>query len=101
MYVVGDNIEDYGSIINNLLPDDIRIQGYAVVPPYFDARFSCLYREYKYFFNLKNMNLEKMKEATQKLIGTHDFRNFCKRDENMIAEDEEEQNFYRRIFSIK
>lgn len=75
-YERNTEIESYASMMNNLLPPDIRIHGYAVVSPYFDARFSCLYREYKYFFNLKNMDLEKMKVAASKLVGTYDFRNF-------------------------
>ena len=95
------DIEQYALMINNLLPEDIRIHGYAVVAPFFDARFSCLYREYKYFLNLKRMNLEKMKLAASKLVGTHDFRNFCKKDDSAVIDDEEEQNFIRRIFSIR
>ena len=95
------DIDQYVLMINNLLPEDIRIHGYAVVPPYFDARFSWLYREYKYFFNLKRMDLDKMKRVANKIIGTHDFRNFCKKDDSAVIDDEEEQNFIRRIFSIK
>ena len=88
-------------MINGILPEDIRIHGYAEVPPYFDARFTCLYREYKYFFNLKNMNLEKMRLAASKLVGCHDFRNFCKKyDPSTFMDEEEDQNFVRRIFSI-
>lgn len=88
-------------MINGILPEDIRVNGYAEVQPYFDARFSCLYREYKYFFNLKDMNLEKMKLAAEKLIGLHDFRNFCQKYDEENFEEGEEQNFIRRIFSIK
>jgi len=35
------------------------------------------------------------------MIGTHDFRNFCKGDEAAGKEDDEEQNFIRRVYSIK
>ena len=77
----------------------IRILGYAVVDDDFDARFSCLYREYKYFFNLGSMDLGLIKEAAEKLIGEHDFRNFCKRDEGKVK-DGQEQNFMRKILSI-
>ena len=41
---------DYIKILNNLFPNDICITGITEVDNSFDARFSCLYREYKYFF---------------------------------------------------
>jgi len=74
-------IEPYCSVINRNLPPDIRILGYAKVPEYFDARFSCIYREYKYFFDPTGRDFNKMKLAANKMIGTFDFRNFCKKDE--------------------
>ena len=43
--------------INKCLPDDIRILAYADVPEDFDARFSCIFREYKYFF-IKSTNMD-------------------------------------------
>lgn len=95
-----DEIEIYCTMMNSVLPPEIRVHGYTEVPPYFDARFSCLYREYKYFFNLKSMDLDKMKQAAEKLVGVHDFRNFCKKDDSSILDDDEEQNFMRRIFCI-
>lgn len=94
-----DDFELYALMMNNALPRDIRILGYAEVPNDFNARFKCTYREYKYFFNLKDMNLEKMKLAAEKLVGEHDFRNFCKRDKAK-AYNEQEQNFIRTIMSI-
>ena len=77
-----NTIEPYCSVLNRNLPPDIWILGYAEVPEYFDARFSCIYREYKYFFDPKGLNLSQMKIAASKLIGTHDFWNFCKKDES-------------------
>ena len=48
------------------------------------------------------MNLIKMKNAAKKLIGCHDFRNFCQKyDKEEFLEGQEEQNFLRRIFSLK
>lgn len=41
---------NYCQMLNHCLPPDIRMLAYAEVPPHFDARFSCIYREYKYFF---------------------------------------------------
>ena len=85
---------------------------YAIVPEHFDARFSCLYREYKYFFCQGTMDIDRIKSACRKLIGLHDFRNFCKRDESMTQksvlnelqqlddDDEGQQNFMRRIFNF-
>jgi tRNA pseudouridine38/39 synthase len=77
---------------------------YALVPEHFDARFSCIYREYKYFFCQGNMDIERIKSACLKLIGQHDFRNLCKKDESLKNEDdeaEEQHNFIRRIFNFR
>ncbi|XP_021902539.1 tRNA pseudouridine(38/39) synthase [Carica papaya] len=67
-------------ILNRALPEDIRIIGWSPIRLDFSARFSCLGREYKYFFWRKNMNLLAMGSAGKKFIGEHDFRNFCKMD---------------------
>eukprot|EP00898_Chlorokybus_atmophyticus_P003856 jgi/Chlat1/4471/Chrsp29S04414 len=71
---------DYITILNKVLPDDIRVLGWSPVPSSFSARFSCIGREYKYYFDSTSMNIEAMCKAAQKLVGTHDFRNFCKMD---------------------
>lgn len=95
----------YIYMLNTLLPPDIRIHAWCPSPPEgFDARFSCLERRYKYFFTnpafcptpgplglIQNQNevvpiregwldIEKMQEAARKLIGLHDYRNFCQID---------------------
>ena len=49
---------DYLKALNNLLPEDIFIISSCIVDDSFDARFSCLYREYKYYFIKKNMKIE-------------------------------------------
>lgn len=94
-------------MLNHVLPKDIRMISYAIVSEHFDARFSCIYREYKYFFCQKNMDIDRIKQACKKLIGLHDFRNFCKRDEsfkvskeNEDDEEEGQQNFMRRVFNF-
>ena len=49
------------------------------------------------------MDIDKIKEACKKLIGLHDFRNFCKKDESFKDEDgdmEDQQNFMRRIYNF-
>lgn len=95
----------YITILNSILPPDIRILAWCPAPPpAFDARFSCGERRYKYFFtnpafcptpgpyglNMYNgrpakvregwLDIEKMREAAKKLEGLHDFRNLCKID---------------------
>lgn len=42
--------EDYLVRMNRCLPPDIRMLQWAEVGDSFDARFSCVYREYNYFF---------------------------------------------------
>lgn len=93
-----DHIADelpYISMLNNVLPQSIRILAWCPNPPgNFDARFSCREREYRYFFtspaylpqpgghnwSLRTLNIEAMREAATYLLGTHDFRNMCKLD---------------------
>jgi len=90
---------DYLKILNNILPKDIVIWSQAEVDKSFDSRFSCLYREYKYFFLKKNMNIELIKKAASKLQGTHNFKNFCKIDKsdpNYLT-----KNYERRIYEFK
>ncbi|KAJ3044114.1 hypothetical protein HDV00_003218 [Rhizophlyctis rosea] len=70
----------YISILNRMLPPEIRILAWSPVPPDFDARFDCTYRRYKYFFPTDNLNIPAMREAARYLVGKHDFRNFCKID---------------------
>ena len=74
---------NYVSRLNALLPEDIRILDTKTVSKDFSSRFDANWREYRYFFMKKNLNLDKMQEACQKLIGEHDFRNFCKM--NLLA----------------
>lgn len=71
--------------LNGVLPASIRILAYAEVPDSFDARFSCVYRHYKYLLTpkipgLQRLDLEAMQAACTYFLGTHDFRNFCKLD---------------------
>ena len=61
---------------------------FAHVNEDFNARFSCIYREYKYFFFKDKMDIQKIKEAASKFLGAHDFRNFCKRERFIYAKDE-------------
>eukprot|EP00743_Colponemidia_sp_Colp-15_P008416 GILK01009144.1.p1 GENE.GILK01009144.1~~GILK01009144.1.p1 ORF type:complete len:539 (+),score=101.48 GILK01009144.1:40-1617(+) len=85
---------DYLLMLNRLLPDDIRIVGWAPVHLNFDARFNCLARVYKYFFVQEDLDIAKMQQAAQKLVGEHDFRNMCKIDLLNVS------NFRRRILTF-
>jgi tRNA pseudouridine38/39 synthase len=99
-------LNDYCYKLNSVLPDDIRVLNYAVVSDDFSARFSCKFREYKYFFFKEDLNIDLVKEAASKLVGQHDFVNFCKKERRdtksaierkrnlkEMEEEEELQNF--------
>lgn len=88
---------DYIHILNQLLPDEIRLYEVALRPPEgFDARFSCQYRHYKYYFKASSagLDLDRMTEAAKYFVGEHDFRNFCKVDGSKQI-----TNFNRKIMS--
>ncbi|KAI8915770.1 pseudouridine synthase, partial [Gorgonomyces haynaldii] len=83
---------EYVLMINRLLPPDIRVLGWSPVSPTFDARFSCTYRLYHYYFNSKYLDAEKMRLGAQKFVGTHDCRHICKLDEQKV----EKEDFFTR-----
>lgn len=72
---------NYVSILNQQLPPDIRVAAVAFrLPDDFDARFSCKERHYKYLFDKKGLDIERMREGAKLFEGENDFRNFCKLD---------------------
>ncbi|XP_068317074.1 uncharacterized protein [Pyrus communis] len=85
---------DYVRVLNRALPEDIRVFGWCPVPLDFNARFSCLGREYYYLFWGQNLNLLAMESAGRKFVGEHDFRNFCKMDALNV------HNYRRKITSF-
>ena len=85
----------YAKILNNLLPAEIRILGWTPVSDEFSARFSATTRVYRYFFVPRQMNLDRMTVGLNRLVGTHDFRNFCKMDVEKVY------NFERVIHDAK
>ncbi|EIF45229.1 putative trna pseudouridine synthase [Brettanomyces bruxellensis AWRI1499] len=91
-----DNLElDYIKMLNHVLPADIRFHAICVRPPKgFDARFSCQWRQYKYIFNSKGLDIDRMRKAAQMFVGQHDFRNFCKVDGSKQL-----KNFTREVYS--
>lgn len=75
-------MEEYGymEMLNRLLPAEIRVLAWSPVEAEFDARFSCLWRKYKYFFPTRNLKMDDMKKAAELFIGKHDCRFICKLD---------------------
>jgi hypothetical protein len=67
----GEVIEEmpYINMLNRTLPKDIRVLAWSPVDGNFDARFSCTYRRYKYFFPKAHLNIAKMQEAASYLLG--------------------------------
>lgn len=81
--------------LNRMLPEDIRINSITKAPPFFNARFSALRRSYVYKiadgqqiisplkrFDVaswyRHLDVSKMNQASQRLLGEHDFAAFCK-----------------------
>ncbi|KAH7342172.1 pseudouridine synthase [Rhizoctonia solani] len=93
----------YIHMLNRVLPPSIRVLAWSPVADDFDARFSCQWRHYKYFFSrggraldglaaAAGLDISAMRDAASRLIGEHDFRNFCKLDPSKQIE-----NFNRRV----
>ena len=79
----GETEIDFCSVLNRNLPEDIRVTAWAPAPSReFSARFDCEARSYKYYFPRAALNIDNMRAAGQRLLGTHDFRNLCKMDVN-------------------
>lgn len=81
--------------VNKALPEDIKFQSIEPAPFGFDARFSAIWREYSYTVcdsplgpaPLRRhdvlpwpvpLDIDRLNQASQTLIGTHDFFAFCK-----------------------
>lgn len=90
----------YPSILNRVLPPTIRVLAWSPLPnkTEFDARFSTLTRHYRYFFSSdplpgrKPLDLSRMQDAANRLLGENDFRNFCKLDGAKQID-----NYYRTV----
>ncbi|KAI5187465.1 tRNA pseudouridine38/39 synthase [Nematocida homosporus] len=76
----GDEVSvyPYDLIINRYLPANIRILGYMRVGAGFSARFSCIWREYEYYFMAGALDVDKMAAAAKELLGTHWFGRLSK-----------------------
>lgn len=64
-------------VANKNLPSDIRVLAWCPIPLEFNPRHNCLSRSYKYYFPAADLDIELMRFACAKLVGHHDFRNFC------------------------
>ena len=81
--------------LNRILEEDIRISTITPAPAHFHARFSALRRKYIYKIAdgqrqveplrrldivpwYRALDMEKMNEASAKVLGEHDFATFCK-----------------------
>ncbi|XP_030765071.1 tRNA pseudouridine(38/39) synthase isoform X2 [Sitophilus oryzae] len=71
---------NYCKVLNRVLPDFIQCISWALVPVQFSSRFDCISRLYRYYFVKGTLDIEAMRQASKCLIGSHDFRNFCKMD---------------------
>lgn len=87
---------DYCGLINRQLPDGIRVLGWAPAPEGFSARFGCAWRHYRYYFPLEpGLDLARMRDAAARLVGAHDFRNFCRMDVEAV------HSFERTVLSAE
>ena len=81
-----------------VLPPDVRVHALAPAPPGFDARFSALWRRYRYrvadspatadplrrhdtLWYPRPLAVDRMNAAAARLLGEHDFAAFCRRRE--------------------
>lgn len=103
------DIGNMPKVINYHLPEDISIIDAKIVKEDFSARFSAKAKIYKYIiynnryrsaiygnfaYNFPHeLNIEKMKKASECLIGTHDFTSFMGRDSKV-------KDAIRTIYSI-
>ncbi|KZP30026.1 pseudouridine synthase [Athelia psychrophila] len=70
----------YVQLLNRILPPTIRVIAWSPVEPSFSSRFNCRRRHYKYFFSSQGLDVSLMRDAAERLLGEHDFRNLCKLD---------------------
>ena len=99
----------FREILNENLPSDIYFRSIEIVEDDFHARYSAKYKQYrykvyvhhdkkvllnKYYYHFPYvLDIQKMKEASEKIIGEHDFRSF-------IAKSVHVENSIREIKSI-
>ncbi|CRK85312.1 tRNA pseudouridine(38-40) synthase TruA [Neobacillus massiliamazoniensis] len=86
-------MEKWAMALNSLLPDDLSVLSVEKAKDTFHARYDAIGKEYRYYLQMSSvrdpfqrnyayqypykLDLETIKEASQYLIGTHDFTSFC------------------------
>uniref|UniRef100_A0A7E4VAJ7 tRNA pseudouridine synthase n=1 Tax=Panagrellus redivivus TaxID=6233 RepID=A0A7E4VAJ7_PANRE len=96
--VKSTNEMKFDTILNNVLPSNIRVIAWAPAKREFNARFECTSRSYMYLFPRGRLNITAMQLALDALVGSHDFRNFCRIDMN---ENRLEASYVREIFNAR
>ena len=94
--------------INNFLPEDISVIGLTETENDFHARFSAKRKTYEYRFyvseyrnalldrdrlRIYNVDIDKMKKATEYFLGKHSFKGFCSTGSSV-------KDFEREIYNI-
>lgn len=96
-----------------MLPQDVRVTAIRIAPPEFDARFSALRRHYEYRLTdapfganplrardtapwRRPVDLDRMQQASDRLLGLHDFAAFCRRREGATTVRELQRFAWRR-----
>ncbi|RIN77493.1 tRNA pseudouridine(38-40) synthase TruA [Staphylococcus simulans] len=85
--------EQWQYAMNSALPDDIYVKEVSIVDDDFHCRYDCVGKRYRYMvyqgahrdvfmsglktYNNYDLDLDKMNQAAQQFIGTHDFTGFC------------------------
>jgi tRNA pseudouridine38-40 synthase len=84
----------YRDGLNALLPDDVRIIKASLIDGKFHARYDAVARSYRYILGLEHsvlrrhfrwcpdtdLNISLMQDASETLLGEHDFTSFCKQN---------------------
>ncbi|WP_307831844.1 tRNA pseudouridine(38-40) synthase TruA [Prauserella cavernicola] len=99
---------------NRILPADVRVLGARIAPEGFDARFSATRRHYRYQVSDapwgvdplrrhdtlawgRPLSVEAMNDASQVLLGLHDFAAYCKQREGATTIRELQRLRWRRV----
>lgn len=92
--------ENWQRAMNSLLPSDVYIKSVEPVSSDFHARYNVVFKEYRYYLSMgeydplkynyifqynRPLDLEKMQEAIQLFVGTHDFRRFSSGNERLTT----------------
>ena len=101
--------KEYEKAFNSLLPSDIYVKSVEEVDLSFHSRYSSKGKEYHYLINVgeynvlekdyvlqfnRELDVDKMIEASRLFLGEHDFKNFC------ASEEEKVKDYIRVIHSI-